>query len=115
MLVLANALGVPSGGTGANTPAEARKNLGIYSGKSGSTKISASSPSTVNISFGSTFSVAPNVVVSPQCSDAAAGAYGIFCYVMNVSATGCAVRLTTNYEGDLTVSVQWLAVGIPSA
>lgn len=114
-LTLVNALDVSSGGTGANTPTDARKNLGIYSGKSGSTKLSASNPSTVNISFGQTFSVAPNVVVSPQCSDAAGGAYGIFSYVMSVSATGCAVRLTTNYEGDLTVYVQWLAVGTPTA
>ena len=114
-LILANALGVPSGGTGANTPSDARKNLGILSGKSSSATISVSSPSTVNISFDSAFSGTPNVIVTPQCDAGASGGYGIFCYILSIDSTGCSVRLTTNYEGNLTVYVQWLAVGIPSA
>lgn len=115
MLNLANALSVPSGGTGASTPQNARKNFGIYAGKSNNITVSASSPDTVNITFGTTFSEIPNVVVSPQCAEIAGASYGIFCYVQKISETGCDVRLTTNFSGNLPVCVQWLAVGIPSA
>lgn len=110
-LTLNAPLGIGSGGTGANAADVARNNLGIYSGISGLKKISATSPGTVSILFGVTFAQTPNVVVSPQCSATASESYGIFCYIVSVNTTGCTVRLNTNFPDDLTVYVQWAAIG----
>ena len=104
-------LDVPSGGTGSNTKDGARNNLGFFAGQTSEVSISATSPKTVNIPFPIQFASIPNVIVTPRCAAVADESYGIFFYVQNVTEEGCTVRLTTNYGGNLSVSLQWLAIG----
>ena len=100
-----------SGGTGARNHIDARQNFGFFAGVTDAVTISATSPKTVNITFGVEYAAVPNVVVTPQCSAVANESYGIFFYILDVTETGCSVRLTTNYAGNLSVAVQWLAIG----
>jgi hypothetical protein len=104
-------LGIESGGTGARTKVDARNNLGFFCGKTDVETISATSPKTVTIPFGVLFASIPNVVITPQCSRTAVGSLGIFAYIMSITETECSVRLTTNYTDNLSVSVQWFAIG----
>lgn len=110
-LTLGTPLKVHSGGTGAVTTEGARNVLGFFAGKTDAVTISATSPKTVSITFGIEYAAVPNVIVTPQCSSLAGESYGIFFYILNVTETGCSVRLTTNYAGNLSVAVQWLAIG----
>lgn len=117
-LELSTPLPMLSGGTGATDVPTIRHNFGIYSGRSSATSsLSSTNPVTISISFGVTFASAPNVVVAPQTSETAEGAYGIYFYIKSISTTGCTVRLTTNV-GDASsigkVYVQWIAIGTPS-
>lgn len=104
-------LGAFSGGTGARNFVEARQNFGFFTGLTESVTINATTPKTVNIEFGIEYAAVPNVIVTPQCSAVANESYGIFFYILSVTETGCSVRLTTNYAGNLSVALQWLAIG----
>lgn len=106
-------LDIPSGGTGGNTAATARHNLGIYGGRSsGKTGLTASNEIDITINFGITFASVPNVVVTPQTTSEAEGSYGIYFYIRSLTTSGCTVRLTTNASSGIgTVYVQWLAIG----
>lgn len=114
-LSLNTPLGIASGGTGASTSANARKKLGIYSGVSSkASSLSSSSPVTISISFGATFTDLPNVVVTPATTAEATGSYAIHFYIMELTTTGCKVRLTTNVPATSAlgnVYVEWLAIG----
>lgn len=104
-------LQVNSGGTNARNIIEARQNFGIFAGLTEPVTINATSPKTVNVTFGVEYAAVPNVVVTPQCSAVAGESYGIFFYLLSVTETGCSVRLTTNYTGNLSVTVHWIAIG----
>lgn len=110
-LTLRQALPVHSGGTGANSASGARRVLGIFAGEVNAVTISATSQKTVKITFGVEFASVPNVVVTPRCSSVAGESYGIFFYILSITETECSVRLTTNYTGNLSVALQWLAIG----
>ena len=91
--------------------ADSRQNFGFFTGVTESVTINATTPKTVNIEFGIEYAAVPNVIVTPQCSSVAGESYGIFFYILSVTETECKVRLTTNYAGNLSVAVQWLAIG----
>ena len=111
-LTLNNPLGMSSGGLGASDAAGARGNLGIYVGRSGANTISASSPKSVSIDFGVTFTSAPHVIVCPGFTGDSAAGVGIFTYLQAITENGCTVRLSTNYTGDApNVYVFWIAIG----
>lgn len=114
-LSLNTPLGITSGGTGGNTPAMVRNNIGIYAGLSSATSsLSASNPVTISISFGVTFTSTPRVVVTPTTSAEASSSYGIFFYIKSVTKTGCTVRLTTNVPSADSIGkvyIEWIAIG----
>lgn len=121
-LELGTPLPIKSGGTGASDVDTARENLGIsresmgiFCGlSSGTSSLSSSGPVTISINFGVTFASKPHVVVTPCTTKTASGNYGIFFYILEITTTGCKVRLTTNVASASnlgTVYVEWIAIG----
>lgn len=110
-LTLEEALPVHSGGTGSNSAIGARRVFGFFAGETAPVTISATSQKTVKITFGVEYASVPNVVVTPRCTSIAGESYGIFFYILSITETECSVRLTTNYTGNLSVALQWLAIG----
>lgn len=75
-----------------------------------SVSVSASSYSDLNITFNVTFKSVPIVVVGFNTTSTAGGFGRCSCAVLNVTTTGCTVRV---FNGDTTTrepAIRWIAI-----
>ena len=100
----AGVLGLTRGGTGSNTAAGAKHNLGIFSGQF-STTIEAGEVYLVEVTYPAEFNRIPHVVVSPMLGISKNLELGI----REISETGfTAFVCSESYSGD--VAVEWIAI-----
>ncbi len=109
------ALGIPSGGTGANTASDARKNLGIQCG-TGSVAVAQLASYAVSnssqITFPTAFKSTPLVTIAPVYAQYT----GYFVYsISDLSPTGFkinATNVTSATSGNIAPrAVHWIAIG----
>ena len=68
----------------------------------------------IDVSFGETFSAAPNVVASVRAASSwGVSTYFVIVYIVDgsVTTTGCQVRVVSNYGSTRTGYIEWMAVG----
>lgn len=63
------------------------------------------------VSFGHTYSSAPNVVVGFYSTSTASGFGGLSCAVNSKTTTGCTIRVFNNTSTGRAPGVEWIAIG----
>ena len=107
------AVKITEGGTGATTAAAARTNLGIQKGEISIASTAAGTYSDTTVTFGSTFTSTPTVVVGFRSGSSSANLGSCSCSVVptSVTTTGCTVRFFNNGSTAVGPGVAWIAIG----
>ena len=107
------AVKITEGGTGATTAAAARTNLGIQKGEISIASTAAGTYSDTTVTFESTFTSTPTVVVGLRSGSSSANLGSCSCSVVptSVTTTGCTVRFFNNGSTAAGPGVNWIAIG----
>lgn len=74
--------------------------------------VSTGSYKDVSVTFAASFNSAPNVVACLSTTGTAGNIGNVSVAVLNITATGCTVRVFNNRGADLSPAVEWIAAGV---